>query len=65
MSDEPPPRRMAETGWTLGASGLPKPFWAGTAVLLAGIGVVLLFSGYIGYGVLMLVVAGSAAVNLL
>jgi hypothetical protein len=65
MSDDPGARRPSHAGWTLGAGGLPKPVWAGMALLLMIVGVVLLLSGYMGYGVLILVVAAAAAVNVL
>jgi hypothetical protein len=61
------PRRHArppETGWELGASGLTKASWVTLAVLLAALGVLLLASGYIGYGGIILILAGAAAVNL-
>jgi hypothetical protein len=63
---EKPPRRTRspETGWELGAGGLTKASWATLAVLLAGLGVLLLVSGYIGYGGIILILAGAAAVNL-
>jgi hypothetical protein len=61
-----PPRRTRppETGWELGAGGLTKASWATLAILLAGLGVLLLVSGYIGYGGMILILAGAAAVNL-
>jgi len=62
------PRRSArppESGWELGASGLTKVAWGILAVLLVGLGVLLLVSGYIGYGGMILILAGAAAVNLL
>jgi hypothetical protein len=37
--------------------------WAVLAVLLAGLGVTLVLLDYHGYGGLMLVLAGAAAVN--
>lgn len=63
MSDEHGARRQPGAGWTLGAGGLPRSVWAGMALILAAVGVVLLVSGYLGYGVLMLVVAAAAGVN--
>lgn len=57
----PPP----ETGWHLGAAGLTKASWGTLAILLLGLGVLLLAVGYIGYGAMILVLAGAAAVNLL
>jgi hypothetical protein len=64
---EKPPRRARapETGWELGAGGLTKASWATLAVLLAGLAALLLVSGYIGYGGIILILAGAAAVNLL
>jgi hypothetical protein len=62
------PRRSArppETGWELGASGLTKVAWGILALLLAALGILLLVSGYIGYGGVILILAGAAAVNLL
>lgn len=60
-------RRVAppEQGWTLGAGGLPKYFWAGLCVCLIGLAVLILVLGYLVYGVLLLVLAGAAAVNLI
>ncbi|MCB9011657.1 MAG: hypothetical protein H6531_07480 [Actinobacteria bacterium] len=58
-------QRRPETGWTLGAGGLPKPVWGGVTVLLLILGIVLLLTGYIGYGALILIVGAAAAVNLL
>ena len=66
MTDHTPrDRRHPETGWTLGAGGLPKPVWAGLAGLLVILGVVLLVGGYLGYGAIILILAVAAAVNLL
>lgn len=62
------PRRSArppETGWELGAGGLTKVAWGVLAVLLVALGVILLVSGYIGYGGMILILAAAAAVNLL
>jgi hypothetical protein len=58
------PARPPESGWELGASGLGKAAWATLAVLLAALGVLLLASGYIGYGGIILILAAAAAVNL-
>jgi hypothetical protein len=58
------PARPPETGWELGAGGLTKVAWAILAILLLGLGVLLLASGYIGYGGIILVLAAAAAVNL-
>ncbi|MGD9570618.1 MAG: hypothetical protein AB7V62_01880 [Thermoleophilia bacterium] len=70
MSANPPskPRRSArppESGWELGAGGLGKVAWGVLTVLLAALGVLLLASGYLGYGGMILVLAAAAAVNLL
>ena len=67
---EPPekPRRSArppETGWELGASGLTKVAWGILAFLLVVLGVLLLVSGYTGYGGVILILGAAAAVNLL
>ncbi len=53
-----------EKGWTLGASGLPRPVWGALAVLLALLAVLLFVLGYLGYGVLVLLLGAAAAVNL-
>ena len=54
-----------ESGWTLGAGGLPKVFWAVLGVLLVALAVYLLAVGYIGYGAVIGILALAAAVNLL
>lgn len=62
------PRRSArppETGWELGAGGLTKVAWGVLALLLVALGMILLVSGYTGYGGMILVLAVAAAVNLL
>ena len=64
----PPPRRQGrppESGWELGAGGLTKVAWGVVVVLLIALGVLLLVSGYMGYGGIILVLAAAAAVNLL
>jgi hypothetical protein len=53
------------SGWMLGAGGLPKPAWLVVAVLLVGLGAVLLGVGYLGYGILIVLVGLAAGVNLL
>ncbi len=53
------------SGWTLGAGGLPKPAWLVLAVLLIALGGVLLAVGYLGYGILIVIVGLAAGVNLL
>jgi len=62
-----PPRsgRPPEGGWELGAGGLTKVAWGVVVVLLVALGVLLLVSGYMGYGGIILVLAAAAAVNLL
>lgn len=70
MSTPPPPRprrsaRPPESGWELGAGGLGKVAWGVLTVLLAALGVLLLASGYTGYGAIILILAAAAAVNLL
>lgn len=57
------PRRMRESGWELGATGLGKVSWAILGAFLAALGVVLLLSGYSGYGAIILVLAAAAFVN--
>ncbi|MDX6647868.1 MAG: hypothetical protein QOK40_3595 [Miltoncostaeaceae bacterium] len=54
-----------ESGWTLGAGGLPKIFWAVLGALLLGMAIYLLAVGYIGYGAVIAILAAAAAVNLL
>lgn len=68
MSTEPRKGRRTrppESGWELGAGGLGKVSWAVLAALLVGLGVLLLASGYMGYGGIILILAAAAAVNLL
>ncbi len=60
------PRRPAgppETGWALGAGGLPRAFWGILAVLLVGLAIYLLAVGYIGYGAVIGLLGLAAAVN--
>ena len=62
------PRRSArppENGWEFGASGLTRAAWGILAFLLVALGVLLLVSGYTGYGGIILILAAAAAVNLL
>lgn len=63
---EKPRRRGAppERGWALGAGGLSRAFWGGLAVILVALAVLILALGYYGYGTLVLILAGAAAVNL-
>ena len=69
MPQTPPEQRRSarppEAGWEFGAGGLTKVAWAVLAVLLAGLAILLLVSGYTGYGGIILILAGAAAVNLL
>ncbi|MCB0880708.1 MAG: hypothetical protein KDC33_00615 [Thermoleophilia bacterium] len=65
MSDEPEPKRLPAQGWSLGADGFPKALWVFMAVLLWGIGLGLLMSGYVGYGGMLVVLGVAAAVNVL
>jgi hypothetical protein len=48
----------------LGAGGLPKSAWLVVSLIAIVLGVVLLGIGYIGYGVLIVIVGLAAAVNL-
>jgi hypothetical protein len=59
------PAGPPETGWTLGAGGLPKLFWAVLGALLLALAIYLLAVGYIGYGAVIAILAVAAAVNLL
>lgn len=65
VDDERPRRRGAppERGWALGADGLPRAVWGGLAVLLLAMSVLLFVLGYYGYGLLVIVLAAAAAVN--
>jgi hypothetical protein len=54
-----------EQGWALGAGGMPKVAWLVLALLLAGLAVFLLATGYVGYGAMIGVLAAAAAVNLI
>lgn len=65
MSDSRPSSRPPGSGWSLGADGLSTAFWIVMTTLLAGLGVVLLASGYYGYGAVILILAAAAAVNVL
>lgn len=66
MAEEHPPdrERAPGAGWELGASGLGKASWAGLAGILLVLGVGLLVGGYVGYGVMIIILAAAAAVNL-
>jgi hypothetical protein len=57
-------RQDPASGWSLGAGGLPKSAWLVVAVIAIVLGLVLLGIGYIGYGVLIVIVGLAAAVNL-
>ncbi len=65
MSENPNENRSPGAGWSLGADGFSKAFWVFMTLVLAGIGVGLLASGYVGYGGMLLVIAAAAAVNVL
>jgi hypothetical protein len=58
------PAGPPEAGWALGAGGLPKAVWAVLAVLLLGLAGVLFGVGYIGYGAVIALLGGAAAVNI-
>ena len=45
--------------------GLGKVAWGVLAALLVALGILLLASGYLGYGAIILILAAAAAVNLL
>ena len=66
LETEKPRRRGAppERGWALGAGGLSRAFWGGLAVMLLALAILILLLGYYGYGALVLILAGAAAVNL-
>ena len=67
MAREPKPRRDGrppDSGWELGAGGLTRVAWAVLTIVLLALAVLLLVSGYLGYGGMILVVAAAAAVNL-
>lgn len=57
-------KRPPGAGWELGAAGLGKVSWVALTILLAVIAAVLLLTGYIGYGAMILVLALAAGVNL-
>lgn len=56
--------RPHDSGWELGAGGLTKVGWGILTALLVALTVLLLATGYLGYGAMILVLAGAAAVNL-
>jgi hypothetical protein len=66
LETDKPRRRGAppESGWALGAGGLSRAFWGVLAVMLVALAVLILVLGYYGYGALVLILAGAAAVNL-
>jgi hypothetical protein len=57
------PSGPPETGWALGAGGLPRAFWATLAILLLALAIYLLAVGYIGYGAVTALLALAALVN--
>lgn len=65
MPDTRPSPRPPGSGWSLGADGLSAAFWIVMTILLAALGVILLVSGYLGYGAVILLLAAAAAVNIL
>lgn len=65
MSGEPDQKRPPAQGWSLGADGFSRAFWVVMAVVLWGIGLGLLMSGYVGYGGMLVVLGVAAAVNVL
>lgn len=65
MSQTPDEKRPPGSGWSLGADGFSKAFWVFMTVVLAGIGLILLTSGYVGYGAMLMVIGVAAAVNVL
>jgi len=52
-------------GWGFGAAGLPRGFWGGLATILGIVAILLLVSGYMGYGVMLAILAVAAAANLI
>jgi hypothetical protein len=64
--DEPDKRTRSDpaSGWTLGAGGLPKSAWFVLALLAIIFGAVMLGIGYLGYGLLIVIVGLAAAANL-
>jgi len=64
--DPAPPRdeRPPGSGWELGAGGLSRVGWAVVGAILFALAVLLFATGYVGYGLMILVLALAAAVNL-
>lgn len=60
-----PPDKQREpgSGFSLGADGFSKAFWVFMTLVLLGIGAILLTSGYVGYGGMLVVIGLAAAVN--
>ena len=52
------------SGWTLGAGGLPKSAWLVLSLIAIIFGAVMLGIGYLGYGLLIVIVGLAAAANL-
>jgi hypothetical protein len=52
------------SGWALGAAGLPKAAWFVLAAIAIALGAILLGIGYLGYGILIVIVGLAAGVNL-
>lgn len=66
-SEQRKPRRDGrphDSGWELGAGGLSTVGWGVLTLLLLALTVLLLLTGYLGYGAMILVLAAAAAVNL-
>ncbi len=51
-------------GWGFGAKGITAGFWIGLSVMLVLLAIVLLLESYMGYGVIVGILALAAAVNL-
>jgi hypothetical protein len=64
--DEPANHQSQDpgSGWALGAGGLPRAAWLVLAFIAIALGASLLGMGYLGYGILIVIVGLAAAVNL-
>lgn len=68
MAHEPKPRRDGRppgAGWELGAGGLTRVGWSVLGAILFALAVLLFATGYVGYGLMILLLSLAAAVNLL
>lgn len=68
MAEHDKPRRDGrphDSGWELGAGGLTRVGWGILTVMLLALTILLFVTGYLGYGAMIMVLAGAAAVNLL